>query len=104
MKVIDFCCCEKEDMVYKVSEKEFFDGGSFREYYENMVDGSLDEIWFKFEDVDKKLFVFLDGGDVIRLKNGKYVNVCWRGSMCRVWEVDNCELEVDLNDMRKWRV
>ena len=104
MKVIVFCDCEKEDMVCEVSEKEFFDGGSFREYYENMVDGSLDEIWFKFEDVDKKLFVCLDGGDVIRLKNGKYVNVCWRGSMCRVWELDNWELEVDLNDMRKWKV
>lgn len=104
MKVIDFCYCEEKDRVYKISEKEFFDGGNYREYYENMVMGSLDEIWFKFEDVDKNLFVILDGGDVIRLKNGKYVNVCWRGSMCRVWEMDNWELEVDLNDMRKWRV
>ena len=101
MKVIDFCYCEKEDMVYKISEEEFFDGGSFREYYEEMVYGSLDEIWFKFEDIDKGLFVILDGGDIIRLKNGKYVNVCWRGGMCRIWELDNWELEVDLNDMRK---
>lgn len=104
MKIIDFCYCEEKDRVYKVSEKEFFDGGNYREYYENMVEGSLDKIWFKFEEVDKNLFVILDGGDIIRLKNGKYVNVCWRGSKCRVWELDNWELEVDLNNMRKWRV
>ena len=104
MKVIDFCYCEEENRVCEISEEEFFGGGNYREYYENMVEGSLDEIWFKFEDVDNKLFVILDGGDIIRLNNGKYVNVCWRGSMCRVWELDNWELEVNLNDMRKWRV
>lgn len=100
MKVIDFCYCEEKDKIMNISEEEAFNGGSFGEYYEEMVDGSLDEIWFKFEDVDRSLFVYLDGGDIIRLKNGTYVNVCWRGGMCRVWELDDWELEADLNTMR----
>lgn len=104
MKVIDFCYCEEKDRVCKMEEKEFFEGGSFREYYKDMCRGSLDKIWFKFKDVDVDVFVYLDGGDMIRLKNGEYVNVCWRGDMCRVWVEDDEEFLEELEKYRKVEV
>lgn len=104
MKVIDFCYCEEKDRVCRMEEREFFEEGSFREYYSNMCVGSLDKIWFKFKDVDVDVFVYLDGGEMIRLKSGEYVNVCWRGSMCRVWLEDDEEFLEELEKYRKMEV
>lgn len=104
MKIIDLCYVEEENVVSVKEEKEFFEEGSFREYFRNMYRGSLDKIWFKFKDVDVDIFVYLDGGDMIRLKNGEYINVCWRGDMCRVWVEDDEEFLEELEKYRKVEV
>ena len=104
MKVIDFCYVEEKDRVCVKEEREFFEEGSFRNYFRDMCRGSLDKIWFSFKDVDVNVFVYLDGGDMIRLKNGEYVNVCWRGDMCRVWVEDDEEFLEELEKYRKMGV
>lgn len=87
VKVLDMLCVDENDMIYKEREDELF--GGWRNYICEIKLGSIDDIDFVYEDVDKSVFIIEDGGELIRLKNGKYVNICWRFSMCRVWYEDD---------------
>lgn len=105
MKIINLCCCDKNDAVYKVSAREFFkdaEYGNWRGYYESLVEGSNDNVEFEFDEIDRSLFVLDDGGDIIRLKDGRYYEVCWRFGECIVWLVDDFEKEIDLNELRRF--
>lgn len=97
MKVLDMCVCDENEMVDKIKVKEFFgEFGciSWREYFECLEEGSLDILSFNYEDIDRSVFVIDDGGELIRLKNGCYVNICWRGDCCRIWfECDDEKIE-----------
>ena len=88
MKFIDFDL----NVTYKKTVKETFEynGRSWRNYYKDLVRGSfLNEIDFEYEDIDRTCFVLYDGGEGIRLKNGTWIVICWRGSECRVWKETN---------------
>lgn len=86
MKVIDLCANEVVRM--KMEDVFGYEGNCWKGFYRDLLVGSLDEINFKYEDIDRSVFVLGDGGDLLRLKDGRYINVCWRGDMCRVWEED----------------
>lgn len=93
MKVLDMGYCNEKDMLSTRSVKDTFiyEGRSWKGYYYKMLFGSLDEINFKYEDIDRRYFIMEDGGELIVLKDGTILNVCWRGDMCRVWEEDDEE-------------
>lgn len=86
MKVIDLCANEVVRM--KMEDVFEYDGYCWKGFYNKLLDCSLDRINFKYEDIDRNVFVLDDGGDLIRLKDGRYMNVCWRGDVCRVWKED----------------
>ena len=106
MKIIDMCICEEDKKVYKKDARHFMEEwNGWRGYYNALMWGSLDEIWFRFEDIDRSVFIVEDGGDVIRLKSGEYVSVCWRGLHCRVWSMwDDKETTEMYDDYRKREV
>lgn len=90
--VIDLCCVNESDMVINASPLEYLEyTDSWESYYEELLDGSLDDVWFDLEDIDQNLFIIDDGGEMIRLKDGTLVNVCFRGDSCHVWEEDDDE-------------
>lgn len=89
--VFDKCIVDDNDAVSKYDPEELF-GASFPEYIEDVNDGNLDHEHFNIEDVDTSVFIIDDGGELFRLKNGTYINVCWRGSYCRVWPEDDQEM------------
>lgn len=90
INLIELNCCDENDMIKKVNVDEIFD--SWKEYYNEIVSGSLDTIEFKYKDIDKSVFYVDDGGELIRLINGSYYNICWRCECCRVWIEDDDEM------------
>ena len=106
MKIIDMCICEEGKKVYKEDARRFMEEWKgWRGYYNTLLWGSVDEIWFMFEDIDRSVFIVEDGGEVIRLKSGEYVNVCWRGLRCRVWSMwDDHEATKVYDELRKRKV
>lgn len=104
MKIIDLCCCDRNDAVYSVNARKFFADANYsnwRGYYNSLVEGSRGRINFQYDDIDRSVFVIDDGGDIIRLKDARYFAVCWRFGECAVWEIDDVELEIDLNELRR---
>lgn len=102
MKVYDYCCDER----FVISVKEFFEVNgcnNWKDYYELLDSCSLyeNEVYFEYEDIDRKVFVIDGGGELIRLKNGDFVNICWRGDVCRVWKEDDIERIEFFNKMLK---
>ena len=87
MKVtcIDLCFIKEEDMVYEANEDNKLD---FKDTIEGIFSGSLDTLWFTKKDIDKRVFIMLDGGEMVLLKDGTLVNACFRGPFCRVWKED----------------
>lgn len=91
-----------ENRTRKMSAKEFFDfnGGSWRSYYRDLVRGSfLNEVYFQFEEIEKSIAVLEEDGEILKLKNGDWVHVCWRGEQCRIWKEQDEEVcgELDLH-------
>ena len=100
IKVIDLCVCDECDLLDLVNEKDFWDNMGFDnwlDYYESLCECSLDMIDFNIEDIEKDIFVIDDGGELIRLKSGIYMCICWRGEECRVWRCEDYELIELLN-------
>lgn len=86
MKVID----EFNDEVYVGNVKEVFEfnGGNWKRYFNDVKKGSfVDKIDFEYEDIDRSIISIVDDGEEIHLKDGRWIEVCWRGEECRVWEV-----------------
>lgn len=79
-----------ENEVKEVEEKVLF------EDYENGWESKLDEIFtnsidkidFKREDVDRSVYVILEDGEMLRLKDGRWFVVCYSILGCKVWEED----------------
>lgn len=91
MKVLDLCVIG-DDNVHQVSPASMFEYSqprSWSGYIADVNDGNLDGEYFELQDVDKRVFIIDDGGELFRLKDGSYWNVCWRGDTCRVWEEDD---------------
>ena len=87
--VIDLCCVNESDMVQHQSPLDII--GSWVDYYESLCIGSLDGVWFDLDDIDQRLFIIDDGGEMIRLKDGSFVNIVFRGGQCRMFEEDDEE-------------
>ena len=87
--VIDLCCVNESDMVQNQSPLDII--GSWKDYYERLCIGSLDGVWFDLDDIDQSLFIIDDGGEMIRLKDGSFVNIVFRGDQCRMFEEDDDE-------------
>lgn len=96
VKVLDLCVVG-ENNVSEYDEKELFEyeGKSWNRYIRNINDGNLDGVYLQKKDVDTSVFIIADGGELIRLKDGTYLNVCWRGDCCRVWEEDSEVIDDD---------
>lgn len=60
-------------------------------YWNAMQDGCLDDIEINYDDIDRKVCVVSDGGEFFRLKDGRWMNICWRGTYCHIWEEDDPE-------------
>lgn len=86
MKVIDLCICD-ENKAYSAKPEEIFDG-TWKEYYESLCEGAIEEIDFELKDIDKRYFIILDGGEAIRLKCGAILEICWRFGECHIWPMD----------------
>ena len=86
--ILDLCCYAESDQITEASEyeEEVLDG--MDECFKSLHDCSLDKLWFDYKDINQKVFVMDDGGDILLLKDGSLVNVCWRGDQCRVWKED----------------
>lgn len=95
MKIKYYCALdEEENRLTEREESEFFqdfEGGNFKAYYDFVLKYCLypEEVDFKFEEIDTSVYIELDGGEMIRLKTGEYVNICWRYNSCRVWRETN---------------
>lgn len=88
---------ESIEEVYKDNTKNVFEfnGGNWRRYFNDLVKGDFcDDIDFKFEDIDSSVIVLNDDGEVLRMKDGSYRNVCWRGEQCRVWRSNKDDVQV----------
>lgn len=98
--VFDKCVVDDSKAVSEYEPKELFqyEGGSFLNYIRSVNNGNLDGEYFNPEDVDRSVFIIDDGGELFRLKNGTYINVCWRGGQCRVWPEDDEELIAIYNE------
>lgn len=70
---------------------EYSSPRSWSGYLDSVNFGNLDSMCFELSEIDKNVFIIDDGGELFRLKDGTYINVCWRGDTCRVWEEDNEE-------------
>ena len=87
VKVLDMQVCDENKMVFMMNSDELFE--DWKSYYNEIKNGYGYKLGFTYRDIDKKVFIIDDGGELIRLKNGKYVNICWRGDMCAVWYEDD---------------
>ena len=85
--VIELNCVNESDMLSNSSPLEFID--SWESYYEELEYGSLDDIWFDLADIDQNVYILDDGGEMIRLKDGTFVNIVFRGDSCHIWEEDD---------------
>ena len=104
MKIIDLCCCDRNEAVYNVNARQFFadtEYGNWRGYYNSLVEGSRDTIEFEFDEIDRRVFIIDDGGEIVRLRDGRYFEICWRFGECAIWLVDDFEKEIDLNELRR---
>ena len=72
--VLDKCVVNEDNSVYNMTEDELF--GSFEDYIESVNKGNLDGKYFDIGDVDTSVFIIDDGGELFRLKDGTYINVC----------------------------
>ena len=91
MKVLDLTIVG-DDNVYQASPADIFEYSDPSSWYGYIVDinvGNLDGIHLTLGEIDRRVFVIDDGGELIRLRDGTYLNVCWRGKRCRVWEEDD---------------
>ena len=89
IKVVDLCSVEEEEKVYYDDIENVI--GSWKEYFNELKTCSIDEIDFELKDILKSVFIIDDGSEIIRLKNLCFVNVCWRGSICRCWIEDDLD-------------
>lgn len=87
--LIDLCMVNEEDVVEEMDLNQIEE---FNDYIDEVFACSLDPIDFDEFDIDKRFWILEDGGEAIRLKDGRYFETCFRGNMCRVWEADNEEL------------
>lgn len=94
--VLDKCVVNEDNSVYNMTEDELF--GSFEDYIESVNKGNLDGKYFDIGDVDTSVFIIDDGGELFRLKDGTYINVCWRGGQCRVWPEDDSDVITYYNE------
>lgn len=95
VNVLDLCYQDPEIELW--DEEELFGGysdkyeGDIRNisgwdlYIENLNNNNLDGIIFKKADIKLNTFIIDDGGELIKLKNGQYWNICWRYHQCRIW-------------------
>ena len=93
MKILDLCSYEP-DNIFEAKPRDMFEYSSPRSrsgYLDSVNSGNLDGMCFELSEIDKKVFIIDDGGELFRLKDGTYINVCLRGDVCRVWEEDNEE-------------
>lgn len=86
--IIDLCIYDENDQMHRASdyEDELLEG--MDKAFDELFVCSLDYVWFERKDINDKVFVIDDGGDLILLKDGTLVNICWRGDQCRVWKED----------------
>ena len=93
VKTVELCAIPVD--VELRDDDELFDGWS--SYIQELNKCNLDGIKLSKSEVDLNVFVIDDGGELIRLRNGEYYNVCWRGSLCRVWREDDPKVVKTLN-------
>ncbi len=82
-----------ENRVKEVEEKVCFEycGGSWKYVLDEIYENSIDKIEFKRKDVDKRVFVMLEDGCMIRLKDGRWFVACFSILGCRVCKEDEEE-------------
>jgi len=85
-------------MIEVVEEEELFDVFVDDEHDEKgwalfikkLNDGNLDGYRLNKDKIDLTIYFIDDiSGEVIRLRNGIYLNVDWRGDVCRVWREES---------------
>lgn len=86
--IINLCSCDEN----KVSKMDLEMEEEFKIELDEIFECSLDELDFEKKDINKKFWILDDGGDMIVLKDGRIINVCFRYGMCRIWEEDDEEL------------
>lgn len=94
--VLDKCVVDENKSVYNMTEDELI--GSFEDYIESVNQGNLDNKHFDIGEVDTSVFIIDDGGELFRLKDGTYINVCWRGGQCRIWPEDDADVIAYYNE------
>ena len=90
--ILDLCVCDEDYKTYTAPENEVFEYNephTWAGYISSINASNLDGVYFPLSNIDKTIFIIDDGGELFRLKTGAYMNVCWRGSMCRVWVEDD---------------
>lgn len=90
--LIDLCCGWNDCISQLDDEMQ----EELKEAIDSMFEGSLDELTFTKQDVDRRFYILDDGGESIVLKNGDIYNVCFRGSRCRVWKEEDNEFLIGL--------
>ena len=93
VKVLDLCVVDENKNVHFSDEKDLFEyeNGKWEDYVAKLNSCNLDNYKLKVDDVDKDVFIIDDGGELIRLKDGSYIEICWRMDLCRMWKENDEE-------------
>lgn len=89
--IVDLRYENEEDMVYEADQegRECFEEELDRIFSGSSEDLTFEPLEFERKDVNENVFIIGDGGDLIMLKNGILVNVCFRGCECSTWKEDS---------------
>lgn len=88
MKILDL---NSVDLNVEVWDEYELNEDGWKGYWEDIKMGCLDRIGFSYKDIDKKVYVAGDGGELFRLKDGTWMNICWRFGECRIWVEEDPE-------------
>lgn len=88
---IKVLCLDYIDPEVEVRDEYELDEDGWEGFYYLIEHGCLDDIKINYEDIDKSVFVTSDGGDLFRLKDGRWMNICCRGLSCHIWEERDSE-------------
>lgn len=94
--ILDLMC--DEDKKWRECDKKYESVKGFI-YYVWME--SYGKLCGHLDEIDDRFYVELDGGNEIRLKNGKWMSVCLDNGDCSVWEEDDEEMIEYLNECVK---
>ncbi|MGN1229205.1 MAG: hypothetical protein ACI4T5_06060 [Prevotella sp.] len=88
MKVLDL---NSVDLNVEVWDEHELSEDGWVGYWNDMQDGCLDDIEINYDDIDRTVYVAGDGGELFRLKDGTWMNICWRFGQCRIWVEEDPE-------------